>query len=500
MDPGHPFPYISDLSLSLAVLVRDPDTDERRFARVKVPPVFDRFVALPDGERFVPLEQVIAAHLDRLFPGMAIEGHSTFRVTRNADLTLEDEDADDLLELVEIELRRRRFGKAVRLEIDVSADAEVRELVQRELDLEDDDIFACAGPVDLSGLWSIASLDRPDLLHEPLSPGVPPRLIGEDGPADVFTEIARGDVLFQMPYESFGGTVEEFVRQAADDPGVVAIKLTLYRTSGDGSIVDSLIRAAHAGKQVVVLVELKARFDEEANVTWARRLENAGVHVTYGLVGLKVHTKTTLVIRREAEGIRRYCHVGTGNYNAKTARLYEDLGILTCDPAIGQDLTNLFNYLTGYARDVHYQRLLVAPDRLRPGMLELIRGEIEAGPERGRIVAKMNSLVDPEIIDALYEASAAGIQIDLIVRGICCLKPGVAGLSETIRVRSIIGRYLEHSRLYCFGNGAGPGRPAYLIGSADWMPRNLDNRVEVVAPGAGQHASGPGCGRSSRST
>jgi polyphosphate kinase len=482
VDPGHPFPYISDLSLNLAVVVTDPTSGLRRFARVKVPPLLPRFVVMPDGERFVALEQVIAAHLDTLFPGMDVVENHPFRVTRNADLTLEDEEADDLLAAVEIELRRRRFGKAVRLELESTVTDEVRALLQRELDLDDDDVYLCAGPLDLSGLWSLLSLDRPDLKDEAWTGTMPPRLVTDDGKPQIFREMRRGDILLHHPYDSFAGTVEEFIDQAADDPKVRAIKLTLYRTDGDGSIIEALIRAAEAGKQVAALVELKARFDEQANVGWARRLEKAGVHVAYGLLGLKVHTKTTLVVREEHGGMRRYCHIGTGNYNGKTAKIYEDLGLLTTDPEIGADLTNLFNYLTGYARDIDYERLLVAPDSLRDGIRRLIAQEIEAGPGRGRILAKMNSLVDPAIIEQLYEASAAGVEIDLIIRGICCLRPGVPGLSERIRVRSIVGRFLEHSRIYAFANGWGPGATAWYIGSADWMPRNLDRRVEALTP------------------
>ncbi len=482
VDPGHPFPYISDLSLNLAVVVLDPQTGLRRFARVKVPPLLPRFVVLPDGERFVPLEQVIAAHLDTLFPGMEAVEHHAFRVTRNADLTLEDEEADDLLAAVEIELRRRRFGRAVRLELESSVSDEVRDLLQRELDLDDDDIYVLNGPLDLSGLWSLHGLDRDDLKDEAWAATAPALLSAEDEPVPVFRALRRGDVLLHHPYDSFSQTVEEFIRQAAEDPKVRAIKLTLYRTDGDSPIVDALIAAAESGKQVVALVELKARFDEQANVAWARRLEQAGVHVAYGLLGLKVHTKTTLVVREEEGGMRRYCHIGTGNYNSRTARIYEDLGLLTADPDIGADLTHLFNYLTGYARSIDYQRLLVAPETLRPRLRALIRGEIDAGAGRGRIVAKMNSLVDPEIIDDLYEASGAGVEVDLIVRGICCLRPGAPGLSDRIRVRSIVGRYLEHSRIYHFANGKGPGRAAWYIGSADWMPRNLDRRVEALTP------------------
>ncbi|HSL58756.1 MAG TPA: RNA degradosome polyphosphate kinase [Acidimicrobiales bacterium] len=483
VDPGHPFPYISDLSLNLAVVVRHTDTGERRFARVKVPNLLPRFVVLPDGERFVPLEQVIGAHLGQLFPGMAIDGRYPFRVTRNADLTLEEEEADDLLAAVEMELRRRRFGRAVRLEIDGSMSDEIRELLVRELELDDDDVFVHRGPLGLGGLWSVHGLDRPELKDPVWTPITQFRLADrDDEPVDFFAELRRGDVLVHHPYSSFATSVEEFIRQASVDPRVLAIKLTLYRTSGDSPIIASLIRAAERGKQVAVLVELKARFDEQANIEWARRLEQAGVHVTYGLLGLKIHTKTALVVRNEDDRIRRYCHVGTGNYNPKTAKLYEDLGLLSSDDDLGADLTQLFNFLTGYAREVPYRKLLLAPHWLRARMLELVEGEIAAGPEHGRIILKMNSLVDAKLIDALYRASDAGVPIDLVVRGICCLRPGVPGLSDTIRVRSIVGRYLEHSRIYHFANGNGPGRPIYYIGSADLMPRNLDRRVEALVP------------------
>ena len=486
VDPGHPFPYISNLSLNLAVIVRDPDAGARRFARVKVPSLLPRFVVLPDGERFVPLEQVIAAHLDQLFPGMEIEQHHAFRVTRNTDLTLEEEEADDLLALVEVELRRRRFGRAVRLEIDAATSGEVRELLQRELDVGDDDVYLHTAPLDLGGLWAVHSLDRPDLKDPAYTRVTPIQLAKRDGErADVFAAMRQGDLLVHHPYESFRTTVEEFVRQAAVDPQVLAIKMTLYRTSGDSPIARSLIRAAERGKQVAVIVELKARFDEGANIEWARLLETAGVHVTYGLIGLKVHSKAALVVREEADGLRRYCHIGTGNYNSRTARVYEDLGLLTCDPAIGGDLTQLFNELTGYGRNIDYQRLAVAPRLLRPALQALIEGEIEAAsdtPGAGRITMKMNSLVDEDMVELLYRASQAGVEIDMVVRGICCLIPGVPGLSENIRVRSIVGRYLEHSRIYRFANGDGPGRPRYLIGSADLMPRNLDRRVEVLTP------------------
>jgi polyphosphate kinase len=482
VDPSHPFPYISHLSLSLGVLVRDPVVGERRFARLKVPTNLPRFVVMPDGERFVPLEQVIAAHLDQLFPGMQVEDHFTFRVTRNADLTLEEEEADDLLAAVEMELRRRRFRRAVRLEISADVDAEVLSVIRRELDLDDDDVYRFVGPLDVGGLWAVHSLDRPDLKDPSWSPLTPPLFQGEDEERpDVFASVRAGDILVHHPYDSFTATTEEFIRQAAFDPRVLALKLTLYRTSGDSPILKALIGAAERGKQVAALVEVKARGDEARNIEWARRLEEAGVHVVYGLVGLKTHTKTCLVVRDDPDGIRRYCHIGTGNYNSSTARLYEDLGLLTCDEELGTDLAHLFNYLTGYARDVQYRRLVVAPEDLRPHLRDLVLAEAAHGTA-GRITAKMNSLVDPPLIDALYEASQAGVEIDLIIRGMCCLRPGVPGLSETIRVRSIVGRFLEHSRIFRFGNGDGVGRPTYLIGSADWMPRNLDRRVEAVIP------------------
>src|SRR4051812_7406514 len=484
VDPSHPFPYISHLSLNLAVLVRDPVTAQRRFARVKVPPVLPRFLVLPDGERFVPLEQVIGAHLHQLFPGMEVVDDYAFRVTRNADLTLEEEEADDLLAAVELELRRRRFRRAVRLELDADTSDEVRELLRRELDVDDDDVYFGAGPLDLGGLWAVHALDRPDLKDPVYTPVTPPAfVVKDDERVDVFKVLRQRDVLVHHPYESFAASVEDFVRQAASDPMVLAIKLTLSRTSGDSPIVRYLIRAAERGKQVAALVELKARGDEQANVEWARALEEAGVHVVYGLVGLKTHTKTVLVVRDEPEGIRRYVHVGTGNYNSTTAKLYEDIGLFTADDDIGADLTLLFNYLTGYGRNLRYDKLLTAPHTLRPRLTELIFNEIHAEKERpgsGHIRLKINSLVDPDMTEALYAASQAGVQIDLIVRGICCLRPGVPGLSDNIRVRSIVGRYLEHSRIFEFANGNGSDEAAYYIGSADWMPRNLDRRVEAV--------------------
>jgi polyphosphate kinase len=485
VDPGHPFPYISNLSLNLAVFLLDPVTGETRFARVKVPDLLPRFVVMPDGERFVALEQVIAAHLGQLFPGMEVESHDAFRVSRNADLTLEEEEADDLLAAVEMELRRRQFGRAVRLELSSRITDEVAEMLQRELALSEDETYRLTGPLDLGGLWALHGLDRPELKDPVFQRVTPARLdAGEDERVDMFAAIRDGDLLVHHPYDSFRTSVEEFIRQASVDPHVLAIKMTLYRTSGDSPIVRSLIRAVERGKQVAVLVELKARFDESANIEWAKALETAGVHVVYGLVGLKVHTKTALVVRDEPDGIRRYCHIGTGNYNSKTARIYEDLGLLTADADLGADLTQLFNYLTGYGRDVQYRRLLVAPHGVRRGLEALLRGEIAAARE-GRpaaFTAKMNSLSDQGMIDLIYEASQAGVEVDLVVRGVCCRIPGVPGLSERCRVRSIVGRYLEHSRIYRFANGSGPGEPRFLIGSADLMHRNLDRRVEALVP------------------
>ena len=449
-------------------------------------------MALPDGERFVPLEQVIAAHLDALFPGMDIECHYPFRVTRNADLTLEEEEAEDLLAAVELELRRRRFGKAVRLEVEPDMSTEVRERLVRELELDEDDLYDVDGPLDLTGLWAMWELNRPELKDEPWPPVTQPRLAPvEEEPADIFAVLRDRDVLVHHPYESFTTSVEAFIKQAAADPAVLAIKQTLYRTSGDSPIVKALIRANERGKQVAALVELKARFDEQANIAWARALEEAGVHVVYGLVGLKTHSKTALVVRQEDEGIRRYCHIGTGNYNPTTARLYEDIGLLTADQSIGADLTDLFNFLTGYSRRVDFRKVVMAPFGLRERVLDLIAEQTAAGAA-GRIVMKMNHLVDRAVIDALYAASAAGVEIDLIVRTMCSLRPGVSGLSEHIRVRSIVGRYLEHSRIFAFGperregdasSGDGARLPRrWLIGSADMMARNLDGRVEVMAP------------------
>lgn len=480
VDLGHPFPYISNLSLSLGVLMIDPADGHQRFARLKVPATFGRFIQLSDEHRFVPVEQVVAAHLPTLFPGMEITETVAFRVTRNADLAVDEGEAQDLLAAVEVELRRRRFRSVVRLEVEHLVSSEIRNLLIEELDIERDDVYEVDTLLELSSLWDLFAVDRPDLKNPSWQPVNPlPSAASGDQPIDLFARIRDGDILVHHPYDSFTATVQEFIWQAANDPKVLAIKLTLYRTSGDSPIVTSLIRAAESGKQVAVVVELKARFDEEANIEWARRLEQAGVHVAYGLVGFKVHAKTCLVVREEADGVRRYCHIGTGNYNSITARVYTDLGLFTADPEVGVDLTQLFNSLTGYGRDIQFRRLVPAPQGLRPTVTELIRNEAARGPE-GQIIMKVNSLADAEMVEALYEASQAGVEIDLVVRAICCLRPGVPGMSDTIRVRSLIGRYLEHSRIYYFGNGEGIGAPAYYIGSADLMPRNLNRRIEAL--------------------
>ncbi len=488
VDPGHPFPYISNLSLNLVVEVQDPSSKERRIARVKVPPALPRFVVMPDGERFVPLEQVIAAHLDSLFPGMAIGHHYAFRVTRNADLALEEDEADDLLVAIEMELRRRRFGKALRLEVQTEMSDELVDLLATELEVGRDGVFRVGAPLDLSGLWSVYALDRPDLHAESWTPMTPPRLAAAaHDPNEFFAMLRERDVLVHHPYDSFATSVEAFVAQAADDPAVLGIKQTLYRTGFDSPIVQALIRAAENGKQVAAIVELKARFDEEANIGWARALEEVGVHVVYGIVGLKTHSKTALVLRREDDGVRPYCHVGTGNYNSKTARIYEDLGLLTSDAVIGADVGALFNYLTGFSKHADYREILVSPVSVRKRIIAMIEEQADAGPG-GRIVMKLNGLTDAAMIDALYRASGAGVQIDLAVRGLCRLRPGIPELSENIRVRSIVGSFLEHSRIYRFGGppvdpAAGPGLPLKIfIGSADLMGRNLDRRIEVVVP------------------
>ena len=484
VDPGHPFPYISNLSLNLVVRVVDPNTTQERIARVKVPPLLPRFVVLPDGERFVPVEQVIAAHLDTLFPSMTVAEHYAFRVTRNADLSIEEDEADDVLAAVELELHRRRFGQAVRLEAAKNITHELLDLLVMAVDVPEANVYLIDTPIDLSGLWSVVSLPRPDLAAEPwppvTAPPLKPRPHPVDGarPVDLFSVIAERDVLLHHPYDSFVTSVEAFIAQAADDPDVLAIKQTFYRTSGDSPIVASLIKASLAGKQVVAVVELQARFDEQANIAWARALEEAGVHVVYGLVGLKTHSKMALVVRREGAVTRRYCHLSTGNYNSRTARFFEDLGLLTADEEVGADLGELFNFLTGSGPPAQFRRVAVAPMTLRPRLLAMIAEETAAGPD-GRIVIKANGLTDPEVIDALYAASQAGVTIDLVVRSRCCIRAGVPGLSEGVRVRSIVGRYLEHSRIFRFG-GVG-GRPRRIVlGSGDLMERNLDRRVETM--------------------
>ncbi len=504
VDPGHPFPRMSNLSLNLAIGVKNPQTSETRFARVKVPSILPRFISFPKALRNVadtpsvwsgvPLEQVIAHNLEALFPGMNIQEYYLFRITRDADFEVQEDEADDLLLAIEEELRKRRLGgSVVRLELQTGTPEFVRETLMSELDLGEEDVYEIEGLLNLKDLMSFLSLPLPALKDLPWAPVVPSRLKRmvdynpengfwrpEEG-EDFFSILRQRDLMVHHPYESFAASVQQFITHAASDPDVLAIKMTLYRTSGDSPIVKALVQAAENGKQVVALVELKARFDEENNINWARTLEESGVHVVYGLVGLKTHTKTVLVVRQEGENIRRYVHIGTGNYNPKTARLYTDLGLLSCREDLGIDLTDLFNFLTGYSRQQSYRKLLVAPVNMRDRMLALIQREIghaEAG-QAGRLVAKMNSLVDPTIIQALYRASQSGVQIDLIIRGICCLRPGVPGLSENIRVISIIGRYLEHSRIFYFHNN---GNEEIFIGSADWMPRNLDRRVEAVVP------------------
>lgn len=490
VDPGHRFPYISTLTLSIAVGLRNPDTGARSFARVKVPPVLPRLLELarlpgqPIGHhRFVLLDQVIEANLDLLFSGMEIEAHHLFRVTRNADFTIEEDEADDLLLAIEEELRRRRFGEAVRLEVERTMPAALRQILMAGIGVGEDQVYEVSGMLDLTGLNLLVDLDRPDLKAAPWSPVTPVALqAAPDGePADVFAAIRGGDILLHHPYDSFATTVEQFLAQAADDPDVLTIKLTVYRTSGDSPIVAHLIRAAEQGKQVVVLVEIKARFDERANIAWARKLEQAGAHVVYGLVGLKTHSKTMLVVRREAGVLRRYVHIGTGNYNPRTARLYTDLGLLTCRAELGQDVTDLFNILTGLSRQRAFRRLVVAPMGLRKRFLALVDREIghAAAGRPASIVLKMNALVDRDCIDALYRSSAAGVEVDCIVRGACALIPGIAGQSDHIRVRSIVGELLEHSRIWRFENG---GEIDWYIGSADLMERNLDRRIEALAP------------------
>jgi polyphosphate kinase len=490
VDPAHPFPYISGLSLNLAVLVRNPKTGKEHFARVKVPPIFARFV--PVGpQRFVPLEDVMAAHLKRLFPGMDVLAVHTFRVTRNEDLEVEEDDAENLLAALEKELLRRRFGPPVRLEVEESIDEHILDLLVSELGVLPAEVFRLPGPLDLRGLNGIADLDREELKYPAFVPSTHTDLaeVESASPVDVFTSLQRRDVLLHHPYDSFSTSVQRFIEQAAADPHVLAIKQTLYRTSGDSPIIDALIDAAESGKQVLVLVEIKARFDEQANIRWARKLEQAGCHVVYGLVGLKTHCKLALVVRDEPDGIRRYTHIGTGNYNPKTARGYEDFGLLTAHEGVGEDVANLFNNLSGFSRHAEYNHLLVAPDSVRDGLVSRIRAEVEhfqAG-RPARIRMKANSIVDEALVDELYRASQAGVPIDLLTRGICAVRPGVPGLSETIRVRSVLGRFLEHSRIFWFEND---GSPEAWIGSADLMHRNLDRRVEALVslPGPAQIA------------
>ncbi|HVQ86674.1 MAG TPA: RNA degradosome polyphosphate kinase [Actinomycetes bacterium] len=481
VDPAHPFPYISGLSLNLAVVVRNPATGAEHFARVKVPPALPRFVPLED-ERFVPLEDVIAAHLDSLFPGMEVLQNHTFRVTRNEDLEVEEDESENLLKALERELTRRRFGPPVRLEVEETIDPHVLELLVEELDIHRGEVVMLPGPLDLTGLFGIASLDRQELQYPAFLPITNAELSAvETSEAPAVLDVMRQrDVLLHHPYDSFSTSVQAFLEEAAEDPNVLAIKQTLYRTSGDSPIVHALINAAEEGKQVLVLVEIKARFDEQANITWARKLEQAGCHVVYGVVGLKTHSKLSMVVRQDEDGVlRRYSHIGTGNYHPKTARMYEDLGLLTSDSTVGEDVSKLFNVLTGYSLNTDYDRLLVAPHSVRNGLLERIDQEIanhELGLPAG-IRFKVNSIVDEAIIDALYNASRAGVPVDIWVRGICAIKAGVPGLSANIRVRSILGRFLEHSRIYWF---AAAGRGDAWIGSADLMHRNLDRRVEAL--------------------
>ncbi len=489
VDPAHPFPYISGLSLNLAVVVRNPVTGTELFARVKVPQSLPRFLQV-GPERFVPLEDVIAANLTDLFPGMEILQQHSFRVTRNEDLEVEEDDAENLLKALERELNRRRFGPPVRLEVESSIDPYVLELLIRELGISEEEVFSLPGPLDLTGLWTIVGLDREDLQEAKFLPKTSPQLseVETAAPPDVLEAMRDHDVLLHHPYDSFSTSVQRFLEQAAADPKVLAIKQTLYRTSGDSPIVDALIDAAQAGKQVLALVEIKARFDERANISWARKLERQGVHVVYGLVGLKTHCKLSMVVRDDGERLRRYVHIGTGNYHPKTARLYEDMGLLTTDPAVGEDVSNVFNVLSGYSMNTTYKRLLVAPHSIRTGLIERIEREVahhRAG-RPARVRFKCNSIVDEGIIDALYRASQAGVPVDIWVRGICAVRPGVPGLSENIRVHSVLGRFLEHSRAYEFTNG---GDTETWIGSADLMHRNLDRRVEVLVRLGADHAA-----------
>ena len=485
VDPAHPFPFVSGLSLNLAVTVKHPEDGGQHFARVKVPDNVDRFVELggragADGQpivRFLPMEELIAAFLPVLFLGLEIVEHHAFRITRTANFEVEEDRDEDLLQALERELARRRFGSPVRLEVADDMTEHMLELLLRQLDVHPGDVIEVPGLLDLSALWQIYDLDRPALKDPPFVPATPPAFAERETPRSIFAMLREGDVLVHHPYDSFSTSVQRFIEQAAVDPDVLAIKQTLYRTSGDSPIVRALIDAAEAGKQVVALVEIKARFDEQVNIRWARALEQAGVHVAYGLVGLKTHCKTALVVRREGSAICRYCHVGTGNYNSKTARLYEDLGLLTADPDIGADLTDLFNTLTGYSRKLSYRNLLVAPHGIRTGIIERVEREVAAYEEtgNGRIRLKLNALVDEQVIDALYRASQAGVPVEVVVRGICALRPGAEGFSDNISVRSILGRFLEHSRIFHFR-----AIDEFWIGSADMMHRNLDRRVEAM--------------------
>ncbi len=481
VDPSHPFPYISGLSINLGVLLRNPNTGHRQFARVKLPTIIARFIKLGDS-RYVPLEDVIGHHLGMIFSGMEVLQWATFRVTRNEDLEVEEDDAENLLHALEKELLRRKVGRPpVRLEVEEGVDERMLELLAAELEIDDREVFVLPGPLDLTGLFAVAGVDRDDLSYPPFLPKTHPELaeVETAQPADLFKTLRRRDVLLQHPYDSFATSVQRFIEQAAADPAVLALKQTLYRTSGDSPIIDALIEAAEAGKQVLVIVEIKARFDEQANIGWARKLERAGCHVVYGIVGLKTHCKLSLVIRDEPDGLRRYAHIGTGNYNPKTARQYEDMGLLTANPIVTDDVARVFNHLSGMTQETHYRRLLVAPEGIRDGLLDLIHTETRnalAGRPAG-IRIKVNSMVDERIIDALYLASRAGVPVDLWVRGICGIRPGVPGLSDNIRVRSILGRFLEHSRLFWFANA---GSPMVGLGSADMMHRNLDRRVEVL--------------------
>lgn len=483
VDPAHPFPYISGLSLNIAVMVKHPNTEDKLFARLKVPPTLPRFVRVPgssDGVKFVTLEEIIGQHLGSLFEGMEVLRHHTFRVTRNEDLDVDEDEAENLLKALEEELMRRRFGPAVRLEVSSSIDPEVLDLLKQELSIESEDVYSLEGPLDLTGLNDIAFMKRPELHYTPHQIITNRQLqLATDEGRSIFSAMRQKDILLHHPYESFSTSVQAFIEQAANDPKVFAIKQTLYRTSGDSPIIEALISAARAGKQVLVLVEIKARFDEQNNIGWARKLEQAGVHVVYGIVGLKTHCKLALVIRQEEGKLKRYCHIGTGNYNPKTARFYEDFGLLTSRDEVGEDVAKLFNRLSAYADDLSFNELLVSPAGVREGLTKLIHAEAEnslAGKSAG-IQIKLNSLVDEQIIDSLYRASQAGVPIEILVRGMCSLRPGVPGLSESIKVRSILGRYLEHSRVFRFNNA---GDDIVYIGSADMMHRNLDRRVETL--------------------